>query len=218
MSPPDSASRAQYHSLCKKTSTKPMMSESRREFGSLWHSMNMVGPWSQYVSRAGPTNYLALYKCVGTTPCSSMASWRRTTSLCHYQRTWWEDWWHTLLFKSGPRWCLQPDRARTREPETFRPEHTQRGPFSDAASIWHQLCYRVLPRCHEPAHKWPSRSRSLPGRHPDQWEDSRRQSQQPASSAEAPEWQRTEMSNPEVCLRTRQRDVPRSHHITWWHL
>ena len=32
---PDSASRAQYHSLCKKTSTKPMMSESRREFGSL---------------------------------------------------------------------------------------------------------------------------------------------------------------------------------------
>ena len=32
---PDFASRAQYHSLCKKTSTKPMMSESRRKFGSL---------------------------------------------------------------------------------------------------------------------------------------------------------------------------------------
>ena len=31
----DSASHAQYHSLYKKTSTKPMMSESRREFGSL---------------------------------------------------------------------------------------------------------------------------------------------------------------------------------------
>ena len=40
-----------------------------------------------------------------------------------------------------------------REPETSRPEHTQRGPSSDAASIWHQLRYRVLPRCHEPAHK-----------------------------------------------------------------
>ena len=33
--PPDSASRAQYHSLCKKTSTKSVMSESRREFGNL---------------------------------------------------------------------------------------------------------------------------------------------------------------------------------------
>ena len=33
--PPDSASRAQYHSVCKKTSTNPMMSESRKKFGSL---------------------------------------------------------------------------------------------------------------------------------------------------------------------------------------
>ena len=40
--------------------------------------MNMVRPWSQYVSRASPTNHLALYECVGTTPCSSMASWRCT--------------------------------------------------------------------------------------------------------------------------------------------
>ena len=44
---------------------------------------------------------------------------------------------------------LQPDRARTRKPETSRPEHTQMGPSSDAASIRHQLCYRVLTRCHD---------------------------------------------------------------------
>ena len=50
-------------------------------------TMNMVRVWSQYVSRASPTNHMALYECVGTTPCSSMASWRRTASLCHYQRT-----------------------------------------------------------------------------------------------------------------------------------
>ena len=84
---PDSASREQNHSLCKITSNKPMMSESRREFGNLRHSMNMVRLWSQYVSRASPTNHLAMYECVGTTPFSSMASWRRTASLCHYQRT-----------------------------------------------------------------------------------------------------------------------------------
>ena len=38
-------------------------------------------------------------------------------------------------------------------PERSRPEPTQRGPSSEAASIWHQLRYRVLRRCHEPAHK-----------------------------------------------------------------
>ena len=155
---PDSASRAQYHSLCEKTSNqaydvgiakgiwKPV---TFNEYGTL------VVPIRKQSQSNQPSG--AVYECVGTTPCLSLASWDAAPAYAITRRPDEKIGWHTSHLISGPRWCLQPDRARASEPETFRAEHTQRGPFSDAASIWHQFRYPVLPRCHGSAHKWPSR-------------------------------------------------------------
>ena len=65
--------------------------------------MNIVRPWSQYVSRASPTNHLALYECGGLL---RVHQWPVGDAPPAYAITRGPDekiGWHTLLLKSGPR-------------------------------------------------------------------------------------------------------------------